>query len=304
MYTTPTKRINTMGDMAQWKASRAYRSIWSLILEANEAAQGRRIQDECTESKTIQEIMTILDTLHDWVDDIPPIQGNQRFGNAAFRDWIARLEKEVDTLLNPLIPQEKEEALVELRAYFLGGFGHKQRLDYGSGHELSFFAFLACLFQLDLLSPTDHQAIPLRIFPKYLRTVRRLQLTYRLEPAGSHGVWGLDDYQFLPYIWGSAQLIGIPDGPKPSDMLSKSKLPELSENYLLFDCVSFIHQVKRGPFQEHSPVLTDISRLSGWPKANQGLQKMYLAEVLGKFPVIQHLPFGHLLSFDKVTPAL
>ena len=36
----------------------------------------------------------------------------------------------------------------ELRAYLLGGFGSAQRLDYGTGHELSFLAFLGCLWKL------------------------------------------------------------------------------------------------------------------------------------------------------------
>jgi serine/threonine-protein phosphatase 2A activator len=57
--------------------------------------------------------------------------------------------------------------------------------------------------------------------------------------------------------------------------------------------------VKTGPFYEHSPILYDISAVPTWQKVNSGLLKMFDAEVMLKFPVIQHTLFGSLVRFSE-----
>jgi serine/threonine-protein phosphatase 2A activator len=68
---------------------------------------------------------------------------------------------------------------------------------------------------------------------------------------------------------------------------------------MYFSAIGFINDVKKGPFWEHSPILFDISGIrDGWGKINKGMIKMFNAEVLSKFPVVQHFPFGSMFSWD------
>lgn len=141
-------------------------------------------------------------------------------------------------------------------------------------------------------------------------------MTYTLEPAGSHGVWGLDDHSFLPYIFGSGQFGppipkddhttpvptegSLPTAPSPSSITKKTMVADFKDSNMYFSAIQFIYDVKKGPFWEHSPVLYDVSGIKdGWGKINKGMLKMYAAEVLGKFPVVQHFPFGSLFRWER-----
>ncbi|KAI9203882.1 uncharacterized protein BJ171DRAFT_508551 [Polychytrium aggregatum] len=299
-FEVPTKRIHTTEDVAVWLKSEACARFVEFVQVLNVHVKNKKISDPCAESKAVSDLVGLLTTLSIWVDEIPPLEGPKRFGNRAFKIWYEKMESNVSTLLLPLVPPalDRDEVLKELTPYFTGSFGHSVRLDYGSGHELSFVAFLLCLDILQVVGPDDFHALVTRVFVKYLDLVRKIQTTYSLEPAGSHGVWGLDDHQFLPYFWGSGQLQDHPR-LRPKSIMQVELVDHFYREYLYFGCIKFINETKRGPFHEHSPLLYDISGVPTWTKVNSGILKMYIAEVLMKFPVVQHLPFGSLLPFRE-----
>lgn len=240
-----------------------------------------------------------------WVDETPPEQQPMRFGNKAFRTWHARVAAKSETFIRGLLPEQHAAAWIELRPYWLDCFGHPTRIDYGTGHETSFILFLLCLSKLDVIDKPDLPAVVLRVFEQYLRLCRKLQTTYWLEPAGSHGVWSLDDYQMLPFVFGSSQLATRED-LKPSCIHDDDVMEELGAENLYLQSIGFIKSVKHGgPFAEHSPMLNDISGVPNWSKVNSGMLKMYQGEVLAKRPVVQHFVFGTLLpcTWTPTKPA-
>lgn len=227
-----------------------------------------------------------------------------RFGNKAYRVWFEQM-LEVAQLELEAIFGERDGA--ELAFYLGDSFGNKVRIDYGTGHEMCFVIFLMGVYKLALIpaaaAPTDGETLSRAVFQSlshqlltvfalvYLPLVRKIQLRYRLEPAGSHGAFSLDDFQFLPFYFGSAQLIDHPS-LAPGSFPQASVAEKHQEEFIFHAAVAFIHQVKRGPFAEHSNQLWNISGVDDWAKINSGLYKMYLKEYLPKFPIVQHLYFG------------
>mmetsp|Transcript_22239 Transcript_22239/g.25754 ORF Transcript_22239/g.25754 Transcript_22239/m.25754 type:complete len:128 (+) Transcript_22239:2-385(+) len=121
-----------------------------------------------------------------------------------------------------------------------------------------------------------------------------------LEPAGSHGVWGIDDYHFLPFLLGASELIKNPIFQTPDDIHRQKLVDENYEKYMYISCIKFIKEVKKGvPFHESSPILNDISAAESWNKVAMGMIKMYQAEVLQKHPVIKHSYYGSVITLEK-----
>ncbi|KAI9645172.1 Serine/threonine-protein phosphatase 2A activator 1 [Ciborinia camelliae] len=341
-FIKPIKRIHEGHDVPHFLISKAYADIGVFVMQLNIAMCPRKPSEIGQEPQTwtldssvelsepVKKLQELLENIDAIIDEAPPDTGPRRFGNVSFRKWYDILETRAKDLLKQYLPadvlgfggsspDDEVSALDELSSYLLGGFGSAQRLDYGTGHELSFLAFLGCIWKLGGFTKTTsnggelERSIVMGIIEPYLRVIRRLILTYTLEPAGSHGVWGLDDHSFLPYIFGSSQYCpainnneampvegSLPEAPNPGDVAKKMTVNRERKNNMYFSAIGFINDVKTGPFWEHSPILFDISGVrSGWGKINKGMIKMYNAEVLSKFPVVQHFPFGSLFSWDQ-----
>eukprot|EP00249_Psilotum_nudum_P014637 c24931_g2_i1 orf=33-1100(+) len=295
-FQAPQKQINTLADLEKFQASESGRMFLGFIAGLNESIRGQKLSDYCHESVVTRTIVQILDSMASWVDEIPPVQLPARYGNPAFRDWHARLMDQGPSLMLKILPESLHSAVLEIFPYFADSFGNATRIDYGTGHEAAFAAWLLCLARLGLVNQDDYQALVSRVLVRYLDLMRKLQTTYWLEPAGSHGVWGLDDYHFLPFIFGSAQLIDH-KYMKPKSIHNQDILDNFSKEYLYLQCVNFVKTVKRGPLAEHSPMIDDISGVPSWNKVNSGMLKMYTVEVLQKLPIMQHFLFGSLIPW-------
>lgn len=92
-----------------------------------------------------------------------------------------------------------------------------------------------------MFKPEERSSLVLEVFASYLELMRELQSTYWLEPAGSKGAWGLDDYQYLVFLWGAAQMIGA-DIPT-ADAVKKEVVQKYEDDFIYLAAIAFIFKV-------------------------------------------------------------
>lgn len=170
----PIKRINDGNDLAFFLTSMAYVDIITFVQQLSQAMYPwperngmvqawRTLSLHITQSPQVVRIKVLVQTLATMLKDTPPEDGAFRYGNAAFRTWYKKLEERTPQLLQQAMPEnvwnhvqdkDRDGLKKELGEYLLGSFGNAERLDYGTGHELSFLAFLGCIWKLQGFAPS------------------------------------------------------------------------------------------------------------------------------------------------------
>lgn len=278
MSNIPIKRIISPDSLEQFLNSPTHAEIVAFIETLNAACTNVELTAPCPQSAVIDSLLAILDSIVKLTEETPAVDNKMsRFGNPAFKtlyDKILAASPE----LHAGIPGLAQEKIPELSVYFTECWGNRTRIDYGSGMELNFLCWMMCLVKLGLFKEEDYTALVTKVFWKYMEVMRVIQSNYWLEPAGqlihlrlcycscccvgSHGVWGLDDYHFLPFLFGAAQLKGrgktsvatfsqlsrflACTGHKhitPKSIHNADILNEFSKDYMYLACIKFINGV-------------------------------------------------------------
>ncbi|AFN83159.1 phosphotyrosyl phosphatase activator [Encephalitozoon romaleae SJ-2008] len=240
-----------MKDGIDFTETEAYARIYNFILMVDDSIKSSK-QNQSRQHRDL--LASIAEIIKETEKDQTP----QRYANAAAKIVFKRICDEHDD------------------EYLRNSFGNKIRLDYGTGHELNFLCYLYNQYcegaiTIDCVFTT---------LVEYFEVVRLFVTKFNLEPAGSHGIWGLDDYQFLPFLFGSSELCN-----------TRLRFDELDDTKCYFVAV-------KRKLGGSSQILKSIMD-KDWATINRGMIRMYDDYVLKKDVVTQHFIYGRYLRKEK-----
>lgn len=76
--------------------------------------------------------------------------------------------QQAEELLKTNLPEEYHKSVAEITDYLVESFGNATRIDYGTGHEMSFCMFLCCLFKIGAFKENDCVAVVNKVFQRLL----------------------------------------------------------------------------------------------------------------------------------------
>lgn len=160
----PIRKILTPEDLHAFQHAPVHAELMGVLDGLNEAVKNLTLDAPCHESKvsflennrafllylqltehlpnkkTLREIMGAISAIGDLADATPLVeQGKSRFGNVAFQHFYDQAGAMIPSLISAFVPTLHVR---EIGTYLQESFGSRKRIDYGTGHELNFIAFL------------------------------------------------------------------------------------------------------------------------------------------------------------------
>lgn len=78
-------------------------------------------------------LLEILNKIDVLIEQVPPIQQPQRFGNKAFHTWYNKLKEVSLELTKSCLNDNLKDHAEEISYYLNESFGNSIRIDYGTG---------------------------------------------------------------------------------------------------------------------------------------------------------------------------
>ncbi|GIX62750.1 histidine acid phosphatase [Babesia caballi] len=245
--------------------------IFAFIVKLNDAVVDKLIPDRKAGIGTSGDDNTasIVDRLESVIEKLqamteqhrPEDHTGGRFGSKAHPAWMHQVQEEWKNIAETLgittaCPLESTRLMI--RGHFLHSFGNQVRIDYGTVRVVSDAAVRiwsdqrrgagGCGSEGDVQVSFER---PQATRCSYFRLVQHLLDRYNLEPAGSKGAWGIDHYQFLPFLLGSAQLISNEE-ILPTRAVEQDYGESQDDRYIFLQAIGYIKRVSAGGLRTHA----------------------------------------------------
>ncbi|GAA5958860.1 hypothetical protein JCM3765_000760 [Sporobolomyces pararoseus] len=329
--TSLERKVLNESDLISWKQSLPFEWIQEYIKELIESTQVELVDqgEQGKSSQAIDQLRKFLDKVEQQVQDAQPLEPqNQKHAFSSFRSKLAVLATSLHLELLPSL-LHADVLLPELQFHLLRSFGSQSRLDYGTGHELSFMFYLLSLRLTGILKNEDSKFVVEKILKKYWKICELVRKKFGLVIAGRRGVWKKDET--IGRVWfdsNASEARVHPARSKSSSSLSSSSLylntSSTPLNLLRSLLLSSHHH--HGP-ENNSPSsgtstpnpysfnisASSSSTSSSFPspspstspspthESRSDLYQLYLHTTLVPLPCLLHLRFGSLLPFSTYS---